>query len=77
MLWWGSKDVRCHAAEVELRVGGRYHIGNLMPGASVIWSCREFLEVVKLASGSRRAAAPRLSADIYELPDVPIERVGQ
>lgn len=45
MHWWGPKGVKCHAAEVELRVGGRYRIGNLMPDASLIWICGEFLEV--------------------------------
>ncbi len=29
--WWGPKGVSCSAAEVDLRVGGRYRIVNEMP----------------------------------------------
>jgi uncharacterized protein YndB with AHSA1/START domain len=34
--WWGPLDVRCSAAEVELRVGGRYRIVNALPDGSEI-----------------------------------------
>jgi len=32
-LWWGPRGVTCTAAEVDLRVGGRYRIANQFPGA--------------------------------------------
>jgi uncharacterized protein YndB with AHSA1/START domain len=40
--WWGPVGVRCVGAEVDLRVGGRYRIGNQMPGGQVIWIGGEF-----------------------------------
>lgn len=40
--WWGPEGVRCLAAEVDLRVGGRYRIGNELPDGSVIWIAGEF-----------------------------------
>jgi uncharacterized protein YndB with AHSA1/START domain len=37
--WWGPKGVRCSAAEVDLRVGGRYRIVNDLPdGAQIVIS---------------------------------------
>ncbi len=35
--WWGPRDVACIAAEVDLRVGGRYRIGNRLPDGRVLW----------------------------------------
>jgi uncharacterized protein YndB with AHSA1/START domain len=32
--WWGPKGIRCSAAEVDLRVGGRYRIVNALPDGS-------------------------------------------
>jgi uncharacterized protein YndB with AHSA1/START domain len=29
--WWGPRPVTCSGAEVDLRVGGRYRISNLLP----------------------------------------------
>ena len=43
--WWGPKQVTCIAAEVDLRVGGRYRLGNQFPDGSVVWIAGEF-EVV-------------------------------
>lgn len=35
--WWGPRGVRCSAAEVDLRVGGRYRIVNDLPdGAQIV-----------------------------------------
>jgi uncharacterized protein YndB with AHSA1/START domain len=34
--WWGPKGVRCSAAEVDLRVGGRYRIVNALPDGGEI-----------------------------------------
>lgn len=44
--WWGPGAVRCSEAEIDLRPGGRYRIGNLMPDGKVIWITGEF-EVVE------------------------------
>lgn len=35
--WWGPANVRCISAEVDLRVGGAYRIGNEMPDGTVVW----------------------------------------
>ena len=35
--WWGPESVTCIEAEVDLRVGGRYRIGNRFSDGSVVW----------------------------------------
>ena len=40
--WWGPAGVRCIAAEVDLRVGGAYRIGNQLPDGRVVWITGEF-----------------------------------
>lgn len=35
--WWGPGPVTCPTAEVDLRVGGRYRLANLMPDGRVQW----------------------------------------
>jgi uncharacterized protein YndB with AHSA1/START domain len=35
--WWGPESVTCIGADVDLRVGGRYRIGNRFPDGNVIW----------------------------------------
>jgi uncharacterized protein YndB with AHSA1/START domain len=44
--WWGPGPVTCESAEVDLRVGGGYRIGNLLPDGTVVWISGEF-EVVE------------------------------
>lgn len=44
--WWGPEGVTCVDPEVDLRVGGRYRIGNQFPDGNVIWITGEF-EVVE------------------------------
>jgi uncharacterized protein YndB with AHSA1/START domain len=44
--WWGPAGVVCTGAEVDLRVGGRYRIGNRLPDGSQIWISGEFEQVV-------------------------------
>jgi uncharacterized protein YndB with AHSA1/START domain len=39
---WGPQGVRCIGAELDLRVGGSYRIGNQLPDGSVIWIAGEF-----------------------------------
>jgi len=36
-VWWGPAEVRCIGAEIDLRVGGRYRIGNELPNGQIIW----------------------------------------
>lgn len=45
MKWWGPADVSCPQCEVDLRVGGRYRIANLLPNGSIIWIIGQFLRV--------------------------------
>jgi uncharacterized protein YndB with AHSA1/START domain len=40
--WWGPQGVTCIAAAVDLRVGGRYRIGNQFPSGEVVWITGEF-----------------------------------
>lgn len=35
--WWGPESVVCNGAEVDLRVGGHYRIGNLLPDGTTVW----------------------------------------
>jgi uncharacterized protein YndB with AHSA1/START domain len=35
--WWGPPGVTCPAAEVDLRVGGRYRIANQFPDGKLVW----------------------------------------
>ena len=42
MRWWGPTGVVCIAAEVDLRVGGQYRIGNRLPNNDVLWIDGEF-----------------------------------
>ncbi|HEY4160058.1 MAG TPA: SRPBCC domain-containing protein [Polyangiaceae bacterium] len=35
--WWGPNGVTCVGAEVDLRVGGGYRIGNQLPDGKVLW----------------------------------------
>src|SRR5258708_17334250 len=44
--WWGPAGVACIGAEVDLRVGGRYRVGNQFPDGTVLWIAGEF-EVVQ------------------------------
>jgi uncharacterized protein YndB with AHSA1/START domain len=44
--WWGPRPVTCSGAEVDLRVGGRYRIDNLLPDGSVVVIRGEFIAVV-------------------------------
>ena len=40
--WWGPAGVSCTAAEVDLRVGGRYRIANRLPDGNTLWIVGEF-----------------------------------
>lgn len=40
--WWGPQSVTCIGAEIDLRVGGCYRIGNQFPDGKVLWISGEF-----------------------------------
>ena len=40
--WWGPDGVTCIDPTVDLRVGGRYRIGNRLPDGTVLWISGEF-----------------------------------
>jgi uncharacterized protein YndB with AHSA1/START domain len=41
-VWWGPESVICTAAEIDLRVGGRYRIANELPDGATLWIVGEF-----------------------------------
>jgi uncharacterized protein YndB with AHSA1/START domain len=43
--WWGPRPVTCSAAEVDLRVGGRYRLENALPDGNIVIIEGEFLLV--------------------------------
>jgi uncharacterized protein YndB with AHSA1/START domain len=43
--WWGPESVTCIGADVDLRVGGRYRIGNKFPDGNVLWITGEFKSI--------------------------------
>ncbi|MEZ4369784.1 MAG: SRPBCC domain-containing protein [Polyangiaceae bacterium] len=45
LSWWGPRGVSCSQAEVDLRVGGRYLIGNRLPDGGELLITGEFLQV--------------------------------
>jgi uncharacterized protein YndB with AHSA1/START domain len=44
--WWGPADVACAAAEVDLRVGGRYRLANRFADGSIWWIAGTFETIV-------------------------------
>lgn len=40
--WWGPRGVRCTGAEIDLRVGGRYRIGNRFADGREVWIVGEY-----------------------------------
>lgn len=44
--WWGPRPVTCCGAEMDVRVGGAYRIGNQLPDGNVLWISGTF-EVVE------------------------------
>jgi uncharacterized protein YndB with AHSA1/START domain len=47
LAWWGPRPVTCSAAEVDLRVGGRYRIVNALPDGTSLAIEGEFREIVR------------------------------
>jgi uncharacterized protein YndB with AHSA1/START domain len=44
-VWWGPSPVTCSAAEIDLRVGGRYRIANAVPDGPTVMIEGEFREI--------------------------------
>lgn len=66
MAWWGPAHVRCSSASVDLRVGGRYHLDNQLPGGRVI----------RVEGAFERIERPSLLVYSWHLdPPAPGERV--
>ena len=63
--WWGPAGIRCIAAEIDLRAGGAYRIGNQLPDGAVLWISGEF-EVVE---------SPRRLVYSWRVGDEPMSRV--
>ncbi len=65
--WWGPESVVCTAAEIDLRIGGRYRIANEFSDGTTLWIVGEF-EVV---------APPHLLVYTWQLEPGPVrsERV--
>src|SRR5258708_3577098 len=40
--WWGPEGAACIGAEADLRVGGAYRIGNMLPDGTEIWIAGTF-----------------------------------
>lgn len=40
--WWGTAEIACIGAEIDLRVGGAYRIGNKLPDGKLLWITGEF-----------------------------------
>jgi uncharacterized protein YndB with AHSA1/START domain len=60
--WWGPRPVTCPHAEIDLRVGGSYRIGNLLPDGTTVWISGEFEEIRPdrlVYSWSMEPGAPR------------------
>lgn len=43
--WWGPEGVAATGVEIDLRVGGRYRIGNRLPDDKVIWIAGIFEQI--------------------------------
>jgi uncharacterized protein YndB with AHSA1/START domain len=55
--WWGPEGVTCTAAEIDLRVGGRYRIANSFPDGRTVW----------IAGAFERIERPRLLIYSWQL----------
>ena len=42
LKWWGPHSVQCTAADLDLRVGGRYRLANRFPDGTVLWIVGQF-----------------------------------
>ena len=40
--WWGPDHVQCSHVEIDLKIGGRYLIGNELPDGEIVWITGRF-----------------------------------
>jgi uncharacterized protein YndB with AHSA1/START domain len=75
--WWGPHDITCAAAEVDLRVGGRYRFANQFPDGSVWWISGVFEAVTppRLLIYSWELAPGEIAAGGTAPPNQAVERV--
>ena len=45
LKWWGPRPVTCSAAEVDLRIGGQYRIGNRLPDGREVFISGVFEQI--------------------------------
>jgi len=46
LRWWGPRNVKCVEAQIDLRVGGSYCLGNQLPDGSLLWIRGVFEQVL-------------------------------
>ncbi|HEY6178634.1 MAG TPA: SRPBCC domain-containing protein [Kofleriaceae bacterium] len=63
--WWGPRDVQCIAADVDLRVGGSYRLGNQLPDGRVVWITGAFEAIER----------PHRLVYSWQIGDEPVSRV--
>jgi uncharacterized protein YndB with AHSA1/START domain len=75
LRWWGPPNVVCTAADVDLRVGGRYRIANQFPDGSLVWISGQFERIERPTllvyswrlgaeqSGAQQAGAERVTVE--------------
>jgi len=72
--WWGPQGVKCIAAEINLRVGGQYRIGNQLPDKSVVW-IEGIFEVIEVPNLLEYTWSTNPEADYKERVSVRFEAV--
>src|SRR5260221_13400320 len=70
MAWWGPRPVTCAGAEVDLRIGGHYRIGNALPHGTSVTISGEFREI-EAPSKLVYTLRPRSSLEEASLVTVP------
>src|SRR5262249_46594901 len=72
--WWGPRPVTCSGASVDLRVGGRYRLDNLLPAGTTVTIEGGFREI---ARPSRLVYTWRMGRDETSLVTVRFETRGE
>lgn len=74
--WWGPEGVECIGAELDLRVGGAYRIGNRLPDGTVLWIAGVF-ESIEPPYRLRYTWGLGAAAESVERVTVRFERRGE
>jgi len=45
--WWRLKEATCPTVEIDLKVGGKYRIANLLPDGRTIWITGTYQTIVR------------------------------